>query len=43
LINMGECFNAVCGFDADHEHGEECTTDCPCGLGVHDLAGNPIE
>lgn len=30
---MSECFNALCGYDDDHEHGEECTIDCPCELG----------
>lgn len=33
-----ECFNAICGFDEEHEHGEECTIDCPCGEGAVDLA-----
>jgi len=28
-----ECFNALCGYDAFHNHGPECTTDCPCGEG----------
>ena len=30
---MGECFNAICGYDDEHEHGDECTIDCPCGDG----------
>lgn len=29
----GECFNPFCGYSDDHDHGDECTTDCPCGLG----------
>lgn len=34
---MSECFNAICGFDEEHVHSENCTTDCPCGEGEVDL------
>ncbi|ACZ32407.1 hypothetical protein Xcel_3408 (plasmid) [Xylanimonas cellulosilytica DSM 15894] len=28
-----ECLSALCGYDDNHLHGPECTTDCPCGTG----------
>jgi hypothetical protein len=33
-----ECFNAICGNSDRHFHGpDDCTTDCPCGLGEVEL------
>lgn len=32
-----ECFNALCGFDEEHAHGEACTGECFCGEGVGGL------
>lgn len=32
-----ECFNPICGYDDEHLHGCDCTTDCPCGEGEVDL------
>lgn len=29
-----ECVNALCGHDAEHDHGPDCTTDCPCEAGT---------
>lgn len=31
------CFTALCGYDAEHTHGPDCTTDCPCGRGTINL------
>lgn len=29
----GECSDADCGQDEDHDHGPACTTGCRCGRG----------
>jgi hypothetical protein len=36
---MSECFNAICGYDDEHEHGDQCTIDCPRGEGRMSAAG----
>ena len=32
-----ECIDPLCGYDDTHNHGGECTTGCPCGLGTVEL------
>lgn len=36
---MSECFNAICGYDDEHDHGDQCTIDCSCGEGEMSAAG----
>lgn len=39
---MAECFDPRCGYDDWHDHGDECTLTCPCGLGRMDESGEEV-